>query len=121
MKIVVDMCLPPAWAPILEEAGYQAVHWKNIGAYNAPDKEILEWARKNGFVVFTHDLDFGTLLALTNAEGPSVIQARTQDVTPEHLSNLLIHYLKEYEKKLEAGALLVIDEARARVSMLPLN
>jgi hypothetical protein len=32
----------------------------------------MAWARANGHVVFTHDLDFGTTLALTHAADPSV-------------------------------------------------
>lgn len=43
MKIVIDMCLPPVWATSLSEAGHEAIHWKDIGASNATDKEILEW------------------------------------------------------------------------------
>lgn len=115
------MCLPSSWIPVLETAGHQAIHWKNIGAYNALDSEIVEWARRNGYIIFTHDLDFGTILALTNATGPSVIQARTQDVTPEHLGSLALFYLQKYQSDLITGALLVIDEARARVNLLPLQ
>ena len=121
MKILLDMCLPPSWISVLERAGYEAIHWKNIGAYDALDIEIVEWARSNGYIIFTHDLDFGTILALTNANGPSVIQARTQDVTPEHLGSLALSYLQKYEGELNAGAILVIDEARARVNLLPLD
>lgn len=49
----------------------------------------MAWARANDYIVFTHDLDFGAMLALTNAESPSVIQVRTQDVTPPILKRQL--------------------------------
>ncbi len=42
----------------------------------------MEWAKTNSHIVFTHDLDFGAILAATNAIAPSVIQVRTQDVMP---------------------------------------
>lgn len=45
-------------------------------------RTVMGWARENGHVVFTHDLDFGTLLALTRASGPSVVQVRAHDVLP---------------------------------------
>ncbi len=45
----------------------------------------MDWARPSGYVVFTHDLDFGALLAASHAGGPSVIQVRAQDVLPDHL------------------------------------
>jgi predicted nuclease of predicted toxin-antitoxin system len=60
----------------LEEAGHTASHWSTIGSLNAPDHEVLLWAKANGYLLFTHDLDFGAILAATEAEGPSVIQIR---------------------------------------------
>jgi predicted nuclease of predicted toxin-antitoxin system len=42
--------------------GFQAIHWSKVGRASAPDREIFEYALSNGFAVFTHDLDLGTLL-----------------------------------------------------------
>lgn len=81
----------------------------------------MDWAVANGHVVLTHDLDFGTLLALTHETGPSVIQVRTQDVLPAHLEPLLIAALRQHESDLAAGALLVVDEGKSRVRVLPIN
>ncbi|MDT5121666.1 MAG: hypothetical protein QOC96_1148 [Acidobacteriota bacterium] len=81
----------------------------------------MQWARANDYVVFTHDLDFGTALALTQAESPSVIQVRTQDVTPNHLEAMLMDALSKYESLLESGALIVLDESKSRVRILPLS
>lgn len=75
----------------------------------------------SGRVVLTHDLDFGAMLAATQATGPSVAQVRTQDVRPQNLAPLLIPVLQQYESELGAGALLVVDEARSRVRLLPLT
>lgn len=120
MKILVDMNLSPGWIDVLTGNGFEAVHWSTIGDPRADDPVLMDWARANGYVVFTHDLDFGTLLALTQAESPSVIQVRTQDVTPEHLSGIVIAALRSYELQLESGALIVLDETKARVRILPL-
>jgi len=53
-----------------------------VGLPNAGDDDVMQWARTGGWIVFTHDLDFGTLLAIAGERGPSVIQVRTQDVLP---------------------------------------
>ena len=73
MKIVIDMNLSPEWADFFRSAGMEALHWSQVGDGHAEDATIMSWARSNDYVVFTHDLDFGTLLALTRATGPSVI------------------------------------------------
>jgi predicted nuclease of predicted toxin-antitoxin system len=115
------MNLSPQWVTVLEKHGWQATHWSNVGDPRAPDREIMTWAQTNQYTVFTHDLDFGMLLAVTRAEGPSVIQVRAQDVTPTHLENLVVSALKEYSSLLETGALIVVDESRLRARILPLR
>ena len=80
----------------------------------------MEYARSHDYVVFTHDLDFGDLLAATNANGPSVILVRTHDVMPSTLGSLVIEAIKQNESALLAGALIVVEEARTRVRILPI-
>ena len=80
----------------------------------------MDYARSNGFVVFTHDLDFGTMLALTHATGPSVLQVRGQDVLPEDIGPVVIAALRQHAATLAAGALVVVDVKKSRVRVLPL-
>jgi predicted nuclease of predicted toxin-antitoxin system len=84
MKLVVDMNLSPEWVSVLREAGWEAEHWSQLGDPRAVDVEIMVWAREHGRVVFTHDLDFGTLLALTQAEGPVFFRCVHKMSRPMH-------------------------------------
>ena len=120
MKILIDMNLSPEWVQEFKFHNIEAVHWSAAGKFDARDKIIMDWARKHDHIVFTHDLDFGTALALTRAEKPSVIQVRTQNVTVSHLSKIIIPTLKEHTNLLQKGALLVIDEDKQRIRILPL-
>jgi predicted nuclease of predicted toxin-antitoxin system len=70
--------------------------------------------------VFTHDLDFGALLALTRARGPSVIQVRAQDVLPDAIGDLVARVLAEHAAALESGALVTVEPYAARVRVLPI-
>ena len=81
----------------------------------------MDWARDNCYIVFTHDLDFGTLLALTESRGPSTVQLRAQDVLPERAKDLVVEALRRNEPELKAGALLTIDPARLRLRLLPIG
>ena len=120
MKILLDMNLSPRWTKTLQAEGWETLHWSQVGDARATDEVILEWARQHGYVIFTHDLDFGSLLALTRAKGPSVIQVRTQDILPEALADILLPILKRHEKELEEGALLTVDLYKSRLRILPL-
>ena len=120
LRIVVDMNLSVEWVQFLEQAGWPAVHWSAIGDPRADDATIMAWASAHDCLVFTHDLDFGTTLALTHAGKPSVIQVRSQRVLPEHIGPIVLGALKQYEQELAVGALLVVESAKSRVRILPL-
>ena len=121
MKIVIDMNLSPQWVEVLMSEGHDCVHWSEIGPPNAPDREILLWARSNGYVVFTHDLDFGAILAATKADSPSVLQLRTQNISPKRIGESVVSAFKQFEELLNQGALVSIDQKRARARILPFS
>ncbi len=121
MKITLDMNLSPAWVPFLVQAGHSAVHWSSVGPPEATDHEILKQVLEDNRILFTHDLDFGAILAATEACSPSVIQVRTEDPTPDSCGGLVLAVLRQYEEALAAGALISIDETRARIRILPVK
>ena len=121
LRLLIDMNLSPSWVEVLRKAGFAAEHWHHIGAHNAPDSELFSWARENEYIVFTHDLDFGALLAANRAESPSVFQMRTDDVSPDALATRAIDLLRRFTPQLSAGALVVVDEIRERLRVLPLG
>lgn len=120
LRVVIDVNLSPDWVPVLHDAGFEAMHWVDVGDPSAPDREIMDWAVANGYVVFSHDLDFSTMLALTSAGRPSLIQLRGPKVLPEQIAEQLIQSLRRFQADLDAGALLLIEPGRSRVRVLPL-
>jgi predicted nuclease of predicted toxin-antitoxin system len=74
----------------------------------------MQWALHNAYAVFTHDLDFGTMLALIGASGPSLLQVRCLNVLAEAIGPLVLALLRTYGSELEKGALVVADERRER-------
>ena len=119
VNILIDMNLSPDWVPVLLQHGWFAVHWSTVGDPRATDRTIMDWAETHGSIVFTHDLDFGTMLALTHAAGPSVLQVRADDVLPDHLEGVVVAALKQHDADLAAGAIVVVDESKCRVRVLP--
>ena len=114
------MSLTPEWTTFLRQNGVDAQHWSRMGNARAPDSEIMAFARDHGYVVLTHDLDFGHLLAVTNASGPSVIQIRTQDPTPAAAGSFLLSALENLETQLVRGVLVTIEPSTMRSRILPL-
>lgn len=121
MKILVDMNLSPAWVGVLQAAGHDAVHWSSIGRAQAEDAELMAWALQQGHLVLTIDLDFSAILAATEAEGPSILQVRTNAVAPSMLAERLLPALARFEAALLAGAIITLDERRERARILPIR
>jgi predicted nuclease of predicted toxin-antitoxin system len=121
MKVLVDMNFSPRWAELPIAAGFDALHWSRVGIGDAPDPEIMQYARIHGYVVFTNDLDFGIHLAATKGEKPSVIQIRGGELRLEMIGPQLVSAMLQMAEELEKGALLTFDPKRTRVSMLPLR
>lgn len=121
MKLLIDMNLSPRWARYLADAGIEAAHWSMLGAVNAPDVEIMTFARVNNYVVLTHNLDFSAILAATHGLKSSVVQIRSEDVSPDVIGKLVVDALRQMNADLNNGALLTIDANRTRLRILPLR
>lgn len=115
------MNLSPDWEFYLRQHGYDAVHWSKVGKPNAPDSEILARVRAEGWTLLTHDLDFGAILAATGWESPSVLQVRTQDVSPDVLGPTVLRAISQFANELATGVLVSIDENTARAHILPIG
>ena len=120
MKILIDMNLSPLWGEFLAANGISATHWSALGEPTASDSTILQYAASNEFVVFTHDLDFGALLATNRSRIPSVLQVRTQEVLPAAIGAAVLRAMHAARAHLEAGAIVTVDLEQHRIRLLPI-
>lgn len=121
MQILIDMNLTYRWVDCLRNAGYEAVHWSSVGAANTKDVEIFEYARENGYVLLTNDLDFPQILAHTRQAMPSVVLLRSEPLVPEIRGQELIEALEVCRSDLERGAIVSLDwSGKPRARVLPL-
>jgi predicted nuclease of predicted toxin-antitoxin system len=121
LRLLVELNLSPEWLLTLREAGHQASHWSEVGDPRALDSERMAWAIEHECAVLTHDLDFGTALARSGQTGPSAIQVRCFNVLPECIGSWVLDLLSRYEPSIRTGALIVANERRHRVRVLPLQ
>jgi predicted nuclease of predicted toxin-antitoxin system len=81
----------------------------------------MAFAKAHDYVVLTHDLDFGAILAATHGDKPSVVQIRAANLAPEVIGAGVINAVRQLETELEAGALLTVEPGRTRARLLPLE
>ena len=120
MKILVDMNLSPKIAEMFAEKGIASEHRYRLGAHDAKDIEIVGYARQNGYIILTCDLDFTTLIAASKGQKPSIIQVRNQGTSLEELTERVASSVLQNAEELERGSILSIDVKKARVRLLHL-
>jgi predicted nuclease of predicted toxin-antitoxin system len=120
MKALIDMNLSPRLAETLSDAGIESVHWSHIGPPDAKDSELFSYAKTNGHILVTCDLDFSAILSHTSDRKPSVVQLRLQAVDADIDAVAIAAALKQNESALETGAILTIDPRKYRIRLLPL-
>lgn len=121
MRFIVDNALSPRVAEGLNEAGHDAIHVRSIGLASATDNEILSYAKMDRRVIMSADTDFGTLLALNNASIPSFILFRRTDKRPLSILKLLLSTIDSIQDDLDKGAVVVIEDNRLRIRILPIS
>ncbi len=121
MKLLIDMNLTPRWVGFLIDHGFEAAHGSDVGLGNASDSAVMDWAAGHGFVVVTSDLDFGAILAASGLRHPSVVQIRSDRLTPESIGASVVAAIRRTEVDLQNGALLSVDPSRGRLRILPIS
>ncbi len=61
------------------------------------------------------------LLASSGALRPSILQVRTRDVLPSHIGMLVLRAIERAQAHIARGAIVTVDEANARIRVLPVR
>jgi predicted nuclease of predicted toxin-antitoxin system len=121
MRFLADAGISPKTVQYLRRAGHDVVQVRDLAMQRASDKSIADRARADGRIVLTFDLDFGAVLALGVVDRPSVVIFRLSDERAEAVNQRLEAVLSEQGRALESGALVLVEDVRYRMRLLPIR
>jgi predicted nuclease of predicted toxin-antitoxin system len=119
LKFLADMNLSPFTVSILCQHGYDVIRVNRVLSGSVPDEQIVAFARREGYVIITEDLDFSALLAVNGYDKPSVLTLRLSFSDPETVAERLLQVLPRCAKAFDEGAIVVVDDRAIRIRRLP--
>lgn len=121
MKFLADMGVAAGVVSWLKTQGHDTVHLRDEGLQRLPNGKIFVKAVDEDRVILTFDLDFGEIVALSGERTVSVVLFRLNNTTTPFVIARLEKVLPDCLEALNAGAIIVVEDARHRVRRLPLG
>jgi predicted nuclease of predicted toxin-antitoxin system len=120
-RFLVDACVDVRVSEWLRERGHDSTHLRDQQLQHLADPRVFEKAASEARVIVTLDLDFGEIVGMSGLLIVSAIVFRVHDTRGEFLTQRLEAVLPRVGHLLEAGAIVLVEEARYRVRNLPLR
>jgi predicted nuclease of predicted toxin-antitoxin system len=121
IRLLADVHISPKTVADLQKQGYEIMRSSEVLPANAPDINILEFARTENWVVLTQDLDFSMLVALSRYSQPSLITLRLSSAKPDIVTQKLLEVLPQIEEALQEGSAITIQDESIRIRKLPVR
>ncbi|MFN5751004.1 MAG: DUF5615 family PIN-like protein [Pseudanabaena sp.] len=121
IRLLADVHISPKTVADLQKQGYEIMRSSEVLPANAPDINILEFARTENWVVLTQDLDFSMLVALSRYSQPSLITLRLSSAKPDIVTQKLLEVLPQIEEALKEGSAITIQDESIRIRKLPVR
>lgn len=115
-----DMNLSPLTIAALQKVGWDIIRVSEVLHATTSDLEILEYARQNGRIIVTQDLDFSALLALGGHSRPSLITLRLSNTDPTIVTERLTQIVNQVEGALRNGSAVTVNDKMIRIRALPI-
>jgi predicted nuclease of predicted toxin-antitoxin system len=121
MRFLADMGVSRQVVEWLHSQGHDAVHLRDEGLQRLPNGEIFQKAADEQRIVLTFDLDFGEILAGCGGQIVSVIVFRLRNARGPFVIQRLADVLNSSSAELSQGAIVIVEDGRHRVRLLPIG
>jgi predicted nuclease of predicted toxin-antitoxin system len=120
-RFLADINISPQTVEALSRQGWVIGRVSRWLPTTATDEEILAFARSEGFVIVTQDLDFSSLLALGGYDRPSLVTLRLSSSEPELVTQRLLEAASLLGKALGESCAVTIEDLVVRIRKLPIR
>jgi predicted nuclease of predicted toxin-antitoxin system len=120
-RFLADLNISPQTVEDLRQRRWDITRSSHWLPSRAPDENILDFARNQGFVVVTQDLDFSALLALGGHDSPSLVTLRLSSSEPAFVTRRLLDAEGLLARALVEPCAVTIEDSVVRIRKLPIR
>jgi predicted nuclease of predicted toxin-antitoxin system len=102
MKFLIDAQLPPVLGRVFAGTGHDCEHVEQVGLLRAEDRQIWDYALRNGSIILSKDEDFPKLKAF-DPSGPAVVWLRVGNCSNQALLRWFQPLLADVVDRLQKG------------------
>ncbi|MBO8183472.1 MAG: DUF5615 family PIN-like protein [Archaeoglobus sp.] len=113
IKFLLDADMPRSSGEVIRMLGFEVEDVRDIGLGSAKDKEIIQYARKNGRIIITRDTDFGEVLRYPEHPG-AIIFRLPYTFTAREINERLSEFLNSVKENEIKNAIIIVELERYR-------
>jgi len=112
MKLLLDSCVWGKAKAVLVDDGHDVV-WVGDWKRDPGDREILDFAYREGRILVTLDKDFGELAIIRKIPHSGII--RLVSLSVKYQAKACLHIISHYSEDLTKGAIITVEANRIRI------
>jgi predicted nuclease of predicted toxin-antitoxin system len=120
VRLLADLHIAPRTVEHLRALGHDVQRVSDVLPATASDESIVARAIEEGRTIITQDLDFSAIIALSGRRAPSLISLRLSSARVEHVNRVVADALPALEQAVVEGAIVTVEDRRARRRRLPI-
>ncbi len=90
LRFLTDEDVPRSTARMLREHGYDAADVRDVGLRGAADREVYEFAQREGRILISCDLGFANVIHYPPGSAVGIVVVRIPDQTPIDMFNQVV-------------------------------
>ncbi len=115
LKFLTDENIYPSTIELLRSYSLDVIDIKELGLAGISDREIMDFAKKEGRIVISLDLHFANIFLFPPNECPGIIVIRIKPAVPRKVDRAVEDFLQRIDLKKIEKSLVIISEDKFRI------
>lgn len=119
MRFLLDADMPRSSASVFAARGHEVLDVRDAGLNGLADESIAKFAKKEGRIIITRDVEFGSILRYPPGSYVGIVVIRLAPLqTAEQINRALAGFLDAVKDEELKGSVIIVEPGRYRIRRL---